>query len=211
MVTTVSEQSSQEHKGEHNSIMQLEEAMQLCDQVHEQHVVEGVGTFTAYQDGSVKVAFEDRALLYMDANNSHCTVIDPDGRKITVASDNAVGVEQYVAEAAEFYAWAFCSPIERNAILQHAASVQRELQKCQRTALLCEWAQGQTVSDFTETSGMHDSGRVHCGHGSQSNEMCADMPVPLSVDHDQLDPDLRQSLIDSCLANSTRLLSTLSH
>lgn len=210
--STSSEQCSQEQNWKQDNMVQLAEAMQLCQQIHEQHTVEGVGTFTAFQDGSVKVAFEDRALLYMHPTGAHCTLINPEGSKVAVACANPLGAEKYVAEAVKFAAWAFCSPVERSAMLQQAASVKRELYKCQRTALLCDWAQGCAVEQCTDAEGSHvvEPDTLSHEHTSRSSEWCKAAPQWNDCCHSQLDPDQRQHLIERCLANSTRLLSTLS-
>ena len=100
--------------------------VQLCRQVQEEHSVEDVGTFTAFQDGSIHVSFDDRALLYMQAAGMHCDVITPEGKRVRVAVQNPLGVEQYVHQAAEFAAWASSSPVQRSQLLQTAAAVKKE-------------------------------------------------------------------------------------
>ena len=185
-----------------------EEAMQLCHQVHEEHKVQDLGKFTAFQDGSVHVAFEDRALLYMEPEGVHCNVITPEGQKVHVAIANPLGVEQYVAEAVDFAAWAVCSPAQRTAVLRQASIIQKELDKCQRSALLCDWAQGHVV-DVQTAAEVSQAEYVQYGAKSDCHEHGSSVPCFLATSDGQLDSQKRQQLIESFLANNNQLLNTL--
>ena len=182
--------------------------MQLCHQVHEEHKVQDLGKFTAFQDGSVRVAFEDRALLYMEPEGMHCNVITPEGQKVHVAVANPLGVEQYVAEAVEFAAWAFCSPAQRSAVLQQAANIQKELDRCQRSALLCDWAQGHVV-DVQTAAEVSQAEHVVYDALSDCHKHSSSVTGFLAVSDGQLDSQKRQQLIESFLTNNNQLLNTL--
>ncbi len=109
--------------------------------VLEESCVPGHGSFVAYEDGRVRVCFDDRAILHLSASHTHAKVVLPDGgppRVVAVA--NPVGVERYVAAALEFAAWAFKSPAERAEELRAQARVRAELLSCQRMAQLCDFA-----------------------------------------------------------------------
>lgn len=202
--------STQSHSLEQCDVAYLEEAMPLCEQVHEQHGVQGVGNFTAFQDGSVHVAFEDRALLYMQPGCAHCNVINPEGQKVSVATANPLGVEQYVVEAVEFAAWAFSSPAQRSAVLQQAASIQQELDKCQRSALLCDWAQGHSVAVHQKVAELTDEIDSAIGHSVlHGHDISCSVSHSFESVHDQIDTAARQHVINSFLANNSRLVSTL--
>ncbi|GFR40516.1 hypothetical protein Agub_g1085, partial [Astrephomene gubernaculifera] len=91
--------------------------------VLEESCVAGHGQFTAYQDGRVRVCFEDRTILHMSASHSHAKVVLPDGRGVVVAVANPVGVEPYVAAAVDFASWAFKTPAERSEEMRLQARV----------------------------------------------------------------------------------------
>lgn len=185
----------------------LQEA--VVKEIHEQHEVPDCGVFTAYRDGSVHVAFHDRALLYVKKSQEHCEVITPDGLRVTVATATPLGVEQYVAQAMEFADWAFSSPSERAAVLQQAAKIQTELGKCQRAAALCDWAQGQLMLVPQTPHPVSDSFRT---------ESCTDVAVPDKVlstlfqtsPQEHATPAEREHMIQALLAKSSHLLNTLS-
>lgn len=179
--------------------------------VHEQHNVPDCGIFIAYKDGSVHVTFQDRTLLYLKQSQEHCDVITPDGHRSTVATAAPVGVEQYVAQAMEFADWAFSSPSERAAVLKQAASIQKELGKCQRAVALCDWAQGQltlvpqapqltSVSDPTCQSASRNDIPGH-----RMYECCSEN----TLNQDSSTQGQRERMIQALLAKSSHLLSTL--
>lgn len=114
--------------------------------VVEESCVPGHGSFVAYEDGRVRVCFDDRAILHLSASHTHAKVVLPDGgppRVVAVA--NPVGVERYVTSALEFAAWAFKSPAERAEELRAQARVRAELLSCQRMARLCDFATSGVV------------------------------------------------------------------
>lgn len=182
--------------------------------IHEQHEVPECGTFTAYTDGSVHVAFHDRALLYLKPSRQHCEVITPDGHRITVATATPLGVEHYAAQAMEFADWAFSSPAMRAAVLQQAAKIQAELGKCRRAATLCEWAQGQlmlgTTRDHLSDVAKADycDGNIAIPNKPLSTFVCASMEGVATPEHTT--PTEREQMIQALLIKSTHLLNSLS-
>ena len=182
-------------------------ALHLASCIHEQHEVADCGTFTAYEDGSVHVTFCDRTLLYLKPLQQFCDVITPDGHRISVATAMPIGVEQYVEQAMEYADWAFATPAERAAVLQKAASIQKELGKCHRAIVLCDWTQGhlpcmQSDSfDSSDTTKSAFPGDVQCcNHTVCSKDVSGVCPSSSE----------REQLIQALLAKSSHLLSTLS-
>ena len=68
----------------------------LSLEVVEEQEVPGVGHFTAYADGRVRVVFADRTLLNLGSDRLRAQLILPDGNKREVAASRPVGVEEYV-------------------------------------------------------------------------------------------------------------------
>ena len=180
-------------------------------EVHERHDVPDCGIFTAYKDGTVHVSFQDRTLLYLKQSQEHCDVITPDGHRSTVATAAPLGVELYVAQAMEFADWAFSSPSERAAVLKQAASIQKELGKCQRAVAFCEWASGQLalVPKGPQVISEFDSS---CHSNSLEDSLmhriyeCCSEDTP---NQDSLAQGQREQMIQALLAKSNHLLSTL--
>lgn len=112
----------------------------VSSSILEEHHVENLGTFTAYEDGRVRVRFTDRTLLNMDATHTLCSLILPNGHCIKVATEQPVGVEQYVEPVTEFIMWAFQSPAERGRVIQLREHIQLAAEKCSLAATLCDWA-----------------------------------------------------------------------
>ena len=69
--------------------------------------IPGEGHFTAYQDGRLRVCFEDRTILHMNSEGTLCKLLLPDGASVLVSISQPVGVEAYVLAALRFRAWAF--------------------------------------------------------------------------------------------------------
>ena len=87
--------------------------------VIERSFMRGVGEFTAFKDGRIKVRFVDRCLLEMDAARAHANMLLPNGFSLALALPLASAEEEtrygrsYVAPALEFAAWAFQTPAQR--------------------------------------------------------------------------------------------------
>ena len=182
-------------------------ASQLVCNIHEQHQVAECGEFTAYEDGSIHVTFQDRTLLYMNASHTHCDVIMPDGHRVTVATATPVGVEQYVEQAMEFAEWAFSTPAQRAAVLQTAASIQKELGKCQRAAALCDWAQGHQLYLQGEGTGNNGDSAIACADSFSTHVKAS--PSLEVMCHLCPASSGREQMIQALLARSNLLLSTL--
>ena len=182
----------------------------LANEIHEQHEVPECGTFTAYKAGNVHVAFQDRTLLYMKASRQHCDVITPDGHRTTVATAAPLGVELYVAQAMEFADWAFSLPSERASVLQHVASIQRELGKCQRAVALCDWAQGQIPQAQDVAGGLEALCTDECEAGTVIPALhVADLMLYEQPRESGLSPAHREQIIQALLAKSSSLLKTI--
>ena len=175
------------------------------NEIHEQHEVPDCGTFTAYTDGSIHVTFHDRALLYMKKYQEHCDVITPDGHRVTVSTATPLGVEQYVAQAVDFADWAFSLPSERAAVLHQAATIQKEIGKCQRAAALCDWAQGQLVSVSQSSEQMSDGCTDIAVSGKTLASLCRPPMQEFTTSAE------REQVIQALLAKSSHLLNTLSN
>ncbi len=182
-------------------------ALHLASCIHEQHEVADCGTFTAYEDGSVHVTFCDRTLLYLKPLQQYCDVITPDGHRVSVATATPIGVEQYVGQAMEYADWAFSTPAERAAVLQKAASIQKELGKCHRAVVLCDWTQGHLPCT---QSGSFDSSDTTENAFPCDIQCCT--PTVCSKEVSGVCPSSseREQLIQALLAKSSHLLSTLS-
>lgn len=64
--------------------------------VTEDQEVPGVGHFTAYADGRVRVLFADRTILSLDTDRAQARLILPDGSRQEVPASRPLGVEEYV-------------------------------------------------------------------------------------------------------------------
>lgn len=64
--------------------------------VKEDQEVPGVGHFTAYADGRVRVVFADRTILSLNADRAQARLILPDGSRQEVPASRPLGVEEYV-------------------------------------------------------------------------------------------------------------------
>jgi hypothetical protein len=84
------------------------------DGVKCENVVEGVGLFTAYNDRSVRVLFDDRTVIriYRDMT---ATAIDRKGQMIKLNLNNPYGFETYVPVCMEFYSFVFTSNVQKKA------------------------------------------------------------------------------------------------
>jgi hypothetical protein len=73
--------------------------------VTEDQEVPGVGHFTAYADGRVRVLFADRTILSLDADRGQARLILPDGSRQDVPASRPLGVEEYVQ------VWVWCGVV----------------------------------------------------------------------------------------------------
>lgn len=97
-----------------NSVSQEVEEDLDIDGVKCENVVEGVGLFTAYNDRSVRVLFDDRTVIriYRDMT---ATAIDRKGQMIKLNLNNPYGFETYVPVCMEFYSFVFTSNVQKKA------------------------------------------------------------------------------------------------
>lgn len=152
----------------------------------EESVVPGHGQFTAYEDGRVRVCFDDRTILHMCALQSHCKLVLPDGSMVVVAVTNPVGVKSYVEAAREFAVWTFKSSDERAEELHMQARVRVELFNSQRMAQLCGYTSNGSLPRLP----------APCTPGA---DMCTITETPTD----------RQALVDEMLSATARLLHNL--
>jgi hypothetical protein len=91
----------------------------LSSKVLAESVVGGVGRFTAFEDGRVRVHFFDRAIAQVPSRGDSCEVLLPDGdvAQVSVAapaqSAGAARAQSYAHMAWQFRQWALSSPAER--------------------------------------------------------------------------------------------------
>ena len=77
-----------------------------------ENTIEDVGTFTAYNDGSIRALFNDRTVIRLHSDLS-LSVLSRKGEQIKLNLDNPYGFEAYVPVCLEFYEWAFSTPEEK--------------------------------------------------------------------------------------------------
>eukprot|EP01062_Namystynia_karyoxenos_P024444 TRINITY_DN19528_c0_g1_i1.p1 TRINITY_DN19528_c0_g1~~TRINITY_DN19528_c0_g1_i1.p1 ORF type:complete len:642 (+),score=197.48 TRINITY_DN19528_c0_g1_i1:86-1927(+) len=91
--------------------------------VHASVRVDGVGNFTAYRDGRVRVHYDDRCIVELrgDGEAAVAELLLPSAERVTLRPYGAEGfasgaesaLRDYTAGAAEFREWAFMGPAER--------------------------------------------------------------------------------------------------
>lgn len=127
-----------------------------CESEHE-----GVGLFTAYNDGSVRVLFEDRTVvrLYRDMTIS---AISRQGEMSKMSLDNPFGFEAYIPIVLEFHEWVFTSPeqqaLKRQAKEERERHIQIETQRIQHlvspSVVSCsrgEYVSGEVAAELAQT------------------------------------------------------------
>lgn len=179
----------------------------VSNSVLEEHRADGLGTFTAYEDGRVRVCFDDRTLLNMDASRSNCSIILSTGKQISVRVDMPIGVEFYVESALDFSEWAYKTPAERGNTLQMRLEIQRTAERCARAAAICDWTLSKklpvsatkfsdpevTVSKSTEAN----RGKEHVRMGTEYyGFQGGNKSIDFSPSHSLKDPS------DNCSPNS---------
>lgn len=89
-----------------------EEIDVYLDGIKFENEIEGVGVFTAYNDRSIRVLFEDRTVIriYLDLTVS---AITRSGEMVKLSLENPYNFEQYIPICIEFYDWAFTSHSEK--------------------------------------------------------------------------------------------------
>lgn len=96
-------------------------------ELHEKVELSGVGSFRAYRDGTIRVRFNDRAILKMQAGSDLCELLLPDatklllplGRSSKTHDEERAYTEKYVSLAIQFARWAFLSADERERVAWH--------------------------------------------------------------------------------------------
>ena len=101
-----------------------------------------VGRMVAFEDRRVWIKFVDRAFLEMTHDHAFCKVFLPSGEVRAVRSHNPIGVEDYVAIAREFAAWAFQTPNERDKQIQIRSSIEAQIEASRRMAKMIDWHLG---------------------------------------------------------------------
>lgn len=88
-------------------------------EVAERSFMRGLGEFTAFKDGRIKVRFVDRCLLEMDASRAHANMLLPNGFSLALnlplasEEDELRYGRSYISPSLEFAAWAFQTPAQR--------------------------------------------------------------------------------------------------
>lgn len=93
---------------------------EYVDGVKFENEVQGVGSFIAYNDKSIRVMFEDRTLIriYPDFTVS---ALSRTGESARFTLENPYGFESYIPVCVEFYNWAFLSQTEQVKRINEAA------------------------------------------------------------------------------------------
>ena len=108
---------------------------ELEDGVKVENEVEGVGLFTAYNDKSIRVLFEDRTCVRVYRDFS-ITGIDRKGNISKLSLDSPYGFENYIPVCVEFYDFVFTSESDKQKRAQEMeerqAAVNAELSRIQR-------------------------------------------------------------------------------
>lgn len=84
--------------------------------VHEHIVLRGVGEFTSFADGRVRVKFYDRTLLELNAARTQVSVIYKNGLQSTMELPLESSHEPlmlYLTHATEFANWTFLTETQR--------------------------------------------------------------------------------------------------
>jgi hypothetical protein len=108
---------------------------EYSDGVKHENEVEGVGSFIAYNDRSIRVLFEDRTCIRIYSDFS-VSAISRSGESARFTLENPFGFESYIPVCVEFYNWAFLSHTEQGKRIQETAEreaiVNAELSKFER-------------------------------------------------------------------------------
>jgi hypothetical protein len=111
------------------------EDIESLEGVKFENEVENVGAFTAYNDRSIRVLFEDRTCIRIYSDFS-VSAISRSGESARFSLENPYGFEIYIPVCIEFYNWAFLTPSEQGKRLQETAEreaiVQAELSRIER-------------------------------------------------------------------------------
>ena len=83
-------------------------------------IVEGLGSFTAYTNRSIKVRFEDRTVVRMIQKCDHIRILNARGEEMTVSVDGMARsyhilkeYQNYIKVASEFLEWAYLTKEEK--------------------------------------------------------------------------------------------------
>lgn len=123
---------------------------EFLDGVKFENEVEGVGTFIAYNDKSIRVLFEDRTLIrvYSDFTVS---ALSRNGESARFTLENPYGFESYIPVCVEFYNWAFLSQTEQvrrlNEVNERETIVNAEISRVERLANKIPAPVSEDISD----------------------------------------------------------------
>lgn len=105
------------------------------DGIKIENTVEGLAHFTAYNDKSIRVLFEDRTLIRIYSDFS-VSALSRNGESARFNLENPYGFESYIPVCVEFYNWVFLSPNEQAKRANEAADrenlVMAEISKVER-------------------------------------------------------------------------------
>ncbi|CAG9314672.1 unnamed protein product [Blepharisma stoltei] len=107
----------------------------FLDGIKVENHIEGLATFTAYNDRSIRVLFEDRTVIRIHPD-MRVTAVNKLGEVSKISLDSPFGFEEYIPVCVEFYTWAFTSQVEKLRMEEERAEreaiVNAELLRTQR-------------------------------------------------------------------------------
>lgn len=99
-----------------------------------------MGTFTAYNDHSIKVKFSDRTMLRLKKGSPIVKILDPLGESHSLHIERPSQFLDHIRSAMEFYQWAYSTPEQRHeqekAVLRERAMVDAELARVDQNIML---------------------------------------------------------------------------
>lgn len=109
--------------------------LEFLDGIKFENEVEGVGSFIAYNDKSIRILFEDRTLIRMYSDFT-VSALSRTGESARFTLENPYGFESYIPVCVEFYNWAFLSQTEQakrqNEAAERETLVSAELSRVER-------------------------------------------------------------------------------
>ena len=84
-IAAVSQPVGVQGHAQHQTAPDASDAAILSSEVHKRQSVSGVGVFTAFEDGRVRVRFNDRTLVSIDRWHCNAEVLQQDGTRVTVS------------------------------------------------------------------------------------------------------------------------------
>ena len=84
-------------------------------------IVEGIGTFTAYNDSTMRAMFDDRTVVWI--RGSIISILTRNGDNITLDRHTGNQYEKYTNISEEFYDWAFLPEEQKMEVATEAVEI----------------------------------------------------------------------------------------